>query len=221
MARVSKPTVNADAPAAKRVLRARKSVRSTEHLPRSGAETMETTESRVATTAAVPPEVETPVVEAAAFEAAAFETALEEAGVEPPAAAMPPVESDQAAADLAEPAAPIVAPSKPAALATPSGPARPAEPAQPGPGGATISFVAPALREVQRLQGISLSFWQDQLKRAMATGQAIMVCRSPQAAIGLQMAYIQATLASGFEHTGQLTRLSQDIARNLLSTRPR
>jgi hypothetical protein len=208
MARVSKPASNADEPAARRVSRDRKSVRGTGYPPVPGAEP--------ATMAAVPPEVETP-----AAEVASFETALGGAVVEPPVAAIPPVESDEPAAEVAEPSEPIVAPSKPPALAAPSEPARPARPAQAGPGGATISFVAPALREVQRLQGISLSFWQDQLKRTMATGQAIMVCRSPQAAIGLQMAYFRATLASGFEHASQLTRLSQDITRNLSSTRPR
>jgi hypothetical protein len=215
MARVSKPAVVADKPAARRVSRARKSMRSSRHPPESGADTMETTESRVATAIAPPPEIET-----AALEAAALET-LEEAMIEPPAAAMPPVESDQAAAEVPEPPEPIVAPGEPAALFAPSEPALPAAPAQAEPSGATISFAVPALGEIQRLQGIGLSFWQDQLKRTMATGQAIMVCRSPQAVIGLQMAYVQATLASGFEHASQLTRLSQDLVRNLSSSRPR
>jgi hypothetical protein len=55
----------------------------------------------------------------------------------------------------------------------------------------------------------------------MATGQAIMLCRSPQEALRLQVAYMHATLASGCAHAGELSRLSQDIARDMLPLRPR
>jgi hypothetical protein len=48
----------------------------------------------------------------------------------------------------------------------------------------------------------------------MATGQAIMVCRSPHEAVRLQIAYVQATLASGLEPAGQVAHLSHDIARD-------
>jgi hypothetical protein len=48
-----------------------------------------------------------------------------------------------------------------------------------------------------------------------------MMCRSPDAAIRLQIAYIQATLASGIEHAGQVARLSQDVARDMRPSQPR
>ena len=54
----------------------------------------------------------------------------------------------------------------------------------------------------------------------MATGQAIMLCRSPQEAVRRQFAYMQATLASGCAHAGEVSRLSQDIARDMLPPRP-
>ena len=55
----------------------------------------------------------------------------------------------------------------------------------------------------------------------MAAGQAIMLCRSPQEAVRLQIAYVQATLASGLEHAGEQARLSRDIALDMLSFQPR
>lgn len=85
-----------------------------------------------------------------------------------------------------------------------------------------IAETVPALQALPgRLHSISLRFWQGQLERAMATGQAITVCWSPVAAIRLQMAYVQATLASGIEHASQVARLSQDIARDMLPSHPR
>jgi hypothetical protein len=84
-----------------------------------------------------------------------------------------------------------------------------------GPGQPTLHAL-PGL-----LQGIGLRFWQDQLERAMATGRAFMMCRSPDAAIRLQIAYIQATLASGIEHAGQVARLSQDVVRDMRPSQPR
>jgi len=88
--------------------------------------------------------------------------------------------------------------------------AEPPEPADP----------APAQRKVRHLHGITLRFCRDQLGRAMATGQAIMLCRSPQEAVRRQFAYMQATLASGCAHAGEVSRLSQDIARDMLPPRP-
>jgi len=62
---------------------------------------------------------------------------------------------------------------------------------------------------------------QEQLERAMATGQAILVCRSPEEAMRLQLSYMQATLVSGFERVGLMTRWSQDRMREVLPARPR
>jgi hypothetical protein len=136
------------------------------------------------------------------------------AAVEPQAEAVPPVES--LPPEAAAPEAP--APDAPSATAEPM--IEPAEPAA-SAGPAAPGDPAPALREVRHLQGITLRFWQDQLERTVATGQAIMLCRSPQEAVRLQIAYVQASLASGLEHAGQAARLSQDIARDMLPLPPR
>ena len=109
-----------------------------------------------------------------------------------------------------EPATVMVALAEPPE-AEPVAAGEPAVPADP----------APALRQVRHLHGITLRFWQEQLERTMATGQAIMLCRSPQEAVRLQVTYIQATLASGYAHAGEVSRLSQDIARDMLPLRPR
>jgi hypothetical protein len=109
-----------------------------------------------------------------------------------------------------EPATVMVALAEPPE-AEPVAAGEPAVPADP----------AAALRQVRHLHGITLRFWQDQVERTVATGQAIMLCRSPQEAVRLQVAYIQATLASGYAHAGEVSRLSQDIARDMLPLRPR
>ena len=137
--------------------------------------------------------------------------------VEPQTEAMPPVTSlppepaapteapPEPPSAVAEPAKPIIEPAAPAASVEPAMPADP----------------APALREVRPLHGITLRFWQDQLERTVATGQAMVLCRSPQEAVRLQIAYVQASLASGLEHAGQAARLSQEIARHMLPFHPR
>jgi hypothetical protein len=79
----------------------------------------------------------------------------------------------------------------------------------------------PLASEIGRLQGITVGFWQEQLERTVTTGQAIMTSPSPVAAARLQMAYVQASLTSGMQHAGQLARLSQEIARDLLRPRAR
>ena len=71
------------------------------------------------------------------------------------------------------------------------------------------------LHEVDRLRGMTMAFWQDHLERTMAAGQAIMTCPSPQAAMALQVSYLQASLASGIAHASKLARLSTEIARNI------
>jgi hypothetical protein len=120
-------------------------------------------------------------------------------GVEAPAEAVAPAASTPAAA---EPAKPTIE------LAMLSDAVVPADP-------------APASTEARHLHGATLRFWQDQLERSMAAGQAIMLCRSPQEAVRLQIAYVQSSLASGLAHAGELARLSQDIARDMLPFQPR
>jgi hypothetical protein len=93
--------------------------------------------------------------------------------------------------------------------------------AQAFPAGAEVASTAPVLKEVGRLQGITLSFWQDQLERTMTTGQAIMVCRSPEEAIRLQLAYVRASLVSGIQRAGEVTRWAPEIARDALPSRRR
>ena len=133
-------------------------------------------------------------VEAPASEPLLEAPTFEAPGGEPPADAAPPAAS--LPPEASAPDAPAPEPSVPAAP-------------------------APAVPEVRDLHGITLRFWQDQLERTLATGQAIMLCRSPQEAVRLQIAYVQATLASGLEHAGQAARLSQGIARDMLPLRPR
>jgi hypothetical protein len=60
------------------------------------------------------------------------------------------------------------------------------------------------------------SFWQEQFERTVTAGQAIMVCRSPEEAVRLQLAYVQATVVSGIERVGLVTRWSQDMVRGVL-----
>jgi hypothetical protein len=88
-----------------------------------------------------------------------------------------------------EPATVLVARAEPPE-AEPVAAGEPAVPADPAP--------------ARDLHDITLRFWQDQLERIMATGQAIMLCRSPQEAVRLQVTYIQATLASGYAHAGEV-----------------
>jgi hypothetical protein len=71
---------------------------------------------------------------------------------------------------------------------------------------------ARALREVPGLHDITLRFRQDEFGRVMAAGQAIMLCRSPQEALRLQISYVQAALTAGFAHAKELTRLFGRIA---------
>lgn len=141
-------------------------------------------------------------------------------------AASDPVANDQAELSDVEPSvavaeAPVPEPERiPAVEPSMPEPALLVESVEPvpsgtGPGQPTLHAL-PGL-----LQGIGLRFWQDQLERAMATGRAFMVCRSPDAAIRLQIVYLQATLASGIEHAGQVARLSQDFARGVLPSQPR
>lgn len=137
--------------------------------------------------------------------------------VDPPAIEIPAIEIPAVEPEPAEAAALEAEPTELTAMA-PSTP----EPAEDEPGEPEIAEPGPGLQALpRRLHSIGLRFWQDQLERAMATGQAIMVCRSPEAAVRLQMAYVQATLASGIEHAGQMARLSQDIARDMLPSQPR
>ena len=78
-----------------------------------------------------------------------------------------------------------------------------------------IGAATTVLHEVDRLRGITLAFWQDHLERTMTAGQAIMTCPSPQAAMALQVSYLQASLASGIAHASNLARLSTEIARTI------
>jgi Phasin protein len=87
--------------------------------------------------------------------------------------------------------------------------------------GPATDALARALAGVERLSGGTVAFWQDHLERTMATGQAIMTCSSPQAAVALQMSYLQASLASGIAHAGNLARLSTAIARSIGPVRGR
>jgi hypothetical protein len=148
--------------------------------------------------AAQPSEVEAAFAEVPAVEVPAVEVT----GVEAPAEAVAPAASTPPAAAAAEPAKPTIE------LAMLSDPVIPADP-------------APAWTEARHLHGATLRFWQEQLERSMAVGQAIMLCRSPQEAVRLQIAYVQASLASGLAHAGELARLSQGIARDMLPFQPR
>jgi hypothetical protein len=87
--------------------------------------------------------------------------------------------------------------------------------------GPATDSLAPALAGVEHLSGETVAFWQDHLERTMAAGQAIMTCSSPQAAVALQMSYLQASLASGIAHAGNLARLSTAIARSIGPVRGR
>jgi hypothetical protein len=200
MARASKPEAGA-----KDVARERKTTRHADPAPEAMSEPVE---------AAQPPEVEALVAKPPVAAKPPVEEPLSLEAAEAPGAATGP-------AQLTEPAKPVIDPTEPADSVEPSEPAMPAEPAKARPPGAAPDVAAPALREVQHLHGITLRFWQDQLERTVATGQAIMVCRSPQEAVRLQIAYAKATLAAGFEHAGHLARLSQGIARDMLPLRPR
>jgi hypothetical protein len=80
---------------------------------------------------------------------------------------------------------------------------------------AATAAATTVLHEVDRLRGMTIAFWQDHLERTMAAGQAIMTCPSPQAAMALQVSYLQASLASGIAHASRLARLSTEIARNI------
>jgi hypothetical protein len=181
--------------AAKDVARERKTARHADPAPEAMSESVE---------AAQPAEVEALVAKPPVAAKPPVEEPLSLEAAEAPGAATGP-------AQLTEPAKPV----------EPSEPAMPAERARARPAGAAPDVAAPALREVQHLHGIALRFWQDQLERTVATGQAIMVSRSPQEAVRLQIAYAKATLAAGFEHAGHLARLSQRIARDMLPLRPR
>ena len=71
------------------------------------------------------------------------------------------------------------------------------------------------LQEVDRLRGVTLAFWRDHLERSMAAGQAVLTSPSPQAAMAVQVSYLQASLASGIAHAGNLARLSTEIVRSI------
>jgi hypothetical protein len=209
MARASKPEPVAHEAAARRAARPRRTGRHARPAPAAVPEAARAQPTEVEAPAPEPP-LEVPGVEAPVLEAPGGEPPVDAV---PPVASLPPVASAPEAtafdAPAPEPASaaaePIVEAAEPAASVEPGVPADP----------------APALREVRHLHGITLRFWQDQLERTMATGQAIMLCRSPQEAVRLQIAYVQASLASGLEHAGQAARLSQDIARDMLPLRPR
>lgn len=204
MARASKTGTAPHEGRARRAARSRASVRQAEPEHEAASEAVE---------AAQPAEVGLPGVAAPAIEAPAVEVpaveipGLEGSGGEPAAAAMPPV------ANL------------PPEIAAPEAPTATAEPAQPfgEPAAAPVEAadLAPARREIPDLHGITLRFWQAQLERTVATGQAIMLCRSPQAAARLQIGYVQASLASGLAHAGEVARLSRSMARDMLPSRPR
>ena len=195
MASASNPEPAAHEAAARRATRPRRTDRHARPAPTAVPEAAR----------AQPTEVEAPASEPL-LEAPAFEAP----GGEPPADAAPPAASLPPEASAPEASAPD-APAPDAPAPEPSVPADPNVPAAP----------APALPEVRDLHGITLRFWQDQLERTLATGEAIMLCRSPQEAVRLQIAYVQASLASGLEHAGQAARLSQGIARDMLPLRPR
>jgi hypothetical protein len=139
--------------------------------------------------------------------------------VAPPEDPAPPVEAATAppAPETAtpEPATSETAATEPVAEARTSSPTPDtAEPApEPPP--------EPAGTDTPSLPGITLSFWQEQLERTLTAGQAILVCRSPEEAVRLQLAYMQATLASGFERAREVTRWSQAMVREVLPSRPR
>lgn len=77
------------------------------------------------------------------------------------------------------------------------------------------------MREVERLRGMTLAYWQDHVERTMATGRAILASGSPQAAARLQVTYLQSSLASGVAHAGAWARLSTEIARDMMPFRGR
>jgi hypothetical protein len=194
MARASKPEPAAHEAAARRATRPRRTERHARPAPTAVP----------GTARAQPTEVEAPgsepLLAAPVFEAP---------GGEPPTDAAPPAASLPPEASAPEATAPDAPAPEPASAA--------AEPIiEPG-----VPADRAALPQVRDLHGITLRFWQDQLERTLATGQAIMLCRSPQEAVCLQIAYVQASVASGFEHAGRAARLSQDIARDMLPLRPR
>jgi Phasin protein len=94
-------------------------------------------------------------------------------------------------------------------------------PVDAGVGEEPIAASATVLDEVERLRGVIVAFWQDHLERTMAAGQSIMACPSPQAAMAVQMSYLQASFASGIAHAGNFARLSTEIARNIRAVRGR
>lgn len=95
------------------------------------------------------------------------------------------------------------------------------EPAPYEPDAAACVAIPNVMREVERLHGMTLAYWQDHVERTMATGRAILVSGSPQAAARLQMTYLQTSFASGIAHAGALARLSTEIARDMMPLRGR
>jgi hypothetical protein len=162
------------------------------------------------------------VSEAEATEAAALPAPEGEPGPAPvteePAAGMVAAEPISAEVEVAEPDAeagamapePEAAAPEPAPEPTkaPVAPRRPKAIAQPA--AARAASADPA-----SLPGMA-SFWQEQFERTVTAGQAIMVCRSPEEAVRLQLAYVQATVVSGIERVGLVTRWSQDMVRGVL-----
>jgi hypothetical protein len=168
------------------------------------------------------PVAEMPVV-AAPVDEAVSEAPAVETPTDPPAG-IPAAAPIEAQVEHGAPAS-----QEAAAAATPVAEAAPSEPAaKPGnvepvvarrPKPATAERVPAA--GATSLPGITFGFWQEQLERAVTTGQAILVCRSPEEAVRLQLSYMQATLVSGFERVGLVTRWSQDMVREVLPSRPR
>jgi hypothetical protein len=228
MARASKPRVPTVAKPG-----ARSTVRRSRRAPAASA-APEMTKTAEWSAAAPLPEAEPAAVEPAVTEAPVTETPAVAAPVDEPVSEAlpvetpidPPAEIPAAGAVEAQVEDGAPAPQEAAAAATPLAEAAPSEPAA-EPRSMVARGRKPAAAErtppagATSLPGITFGFWQEQLERAMTTGQAILVCRSPEEAVRLQLSYMQATLVSGFERVGLMTRWSQERVREVLPSRPR
>ena len=226
MARASKPTVT---PATQTASRARTTVRRTRRAPAPEVKASAAVPERVDAAAPLPeadrPAVEVPVTEAVISEAPIVEPPAVPVSVDEPAAA-PLVEATvEPAIEETSAAAPVVAevedPQKEEAAPAPAPePERVPEPVKATPATAKPARPWRAGTGAAPLPGIA-SFWQEHLERTMTAGQAILVCRSPEEVVRLQLAYVQATLVSGIERVGMVSRWSQDMVREVLPSRPR
>ncbi|MEM7022519.1 MAG: hypothetical protein AAF637_07970 [Pseudomonadota bacterium] len=142
-----------------------------------------------------------------------------------PSAVMAPEPADaQSFAPAVEVGTPEAPKAEPVATPEPTAMAPSAKPKAAKP--ATLPTAGPVRPRPEAtvaatLPGITMRLWQEQLARTMTAGKAIVLCRSPEDAVRLQLGYMRESVASGFDGVSEVSQWTRDAVGNALKLPPR